>query len=102
MDGININCARPGQGPGAGNVFTPYTYQKVTLWSMAFCDFIVLENNLLSTKEPLCGYACALQRGEVFRRMKLKLHNITNVLPIKIMHGLSSIMLCALGSGEAL
>jgi hypothetical protein len=45
---------------------------------------------------------CVLQRGEVFRRMNLKVYNVTNLLSIKIMHGLSSIMLCALGMGEAL
>jgi TPR repeat protein len=44
---------------------------------------------------------CVLRRGEVFRRMKLKLHDITNLLPIKIMHRLSSIMLCV-GKGRVI
>jgi hypothetical protein len=43
-----------------------------------------------------------LRRGEVSRRMRLKLHRIANLLPIKIMHELNSIMLCALGMREAL
>jgi hypothetical protein len=47
------------------------------------------------------GYALCVAKGRGVPRMKLKLHNITNLLPIKIMHGISSIMRCALGRGEA-
>jgi hypothetical protein len=40
---------------------------------------------------------CVLRRSEVFQRMKLKPLNITNLLPIKIMHWPERLYLIASG-----